>query len=61
MQKPIVTQNDTKYYTYLVSKWTFKMISLVLYYKLTNKFWFLSLKLTLKTKLVDYKTSKKNF
>jgi hypothetical protein len=45
MQKPIVTQNDTKYYTHLVSKWTLKMISLVLYFKLTNKFWFLRLKL----------------
>jgi hypothetical protein len=28
---------------------------------LTNIFWFLSLKLALRTKLADYKTSKKTF
>jgi hypothetical protein len=34
---------------------------LVLYYKLTNIFWFLSLKLALRSRFVDYRTSKKNF
>jgi hypothetical protein len=53
MQKPIVMQNDTKSYTHLVFEWVLKMISLVVYYKLTNIFWFSSVKLALKTRLVS--------
>jgi hypothetical protein len=53
MQKPIVRQNDTKSYTHLVFEWVLKMINPVVYYKSTNIFWFLNLKLVLKTRLVS--------